>query len=292
MNKKVIITLVVVALSVASILIFKANWGIDDADANIIYVTATDNKALTDNVIADASALSHLTHVDQLDKTELALYFQPLSDNVDLAVSVFANKYSLTQSSTLIYRFASEEFNLFANRALTLGLVVMLILFIYQGVELRHLNWKRWQVGYYIASDFFIVLLVTVVELGVASIFGELGMKMDNPFQVIFAVALGVTLLFRGYEMELVKRMGKDLRITFKDRRPELIMLSCVLVLAGFMPFVVLSWQLAVPSLLILLSIGLNYLTAIYIKPFFVEFMFEQGKSTALLKRKALNKEW
>lgn len=292
MNKKIIITLVVVALSLVSIFVLKANWGIDNADANLIYVATTDNKALTDNVIADASVLKDISHVDQLDNKQLILYFQPLSDNVDSAVSAFASKYKLTQSETMIYRYASEEYNLIFNRALTLGLAVLLILFVYQGIELRNMSWKRWQVGYFIASDFFLIFLITIVEFGIACVFGKLGMKMDDTFQVIFAITVGITIIFRGYEMELIKRFKKDLRVVFKDRKPEFIMLVCVLFLAGFMPFVVLSWPLAGASMLILISIGLNYLTAVYIKPDFVEFMFEQGKNTALLKRKALNKEW
>lgn len=292
MKNKVLISIATILLAIFAIVAFRGNLGIDFTDASLITVATTDNSALTDNVLADASALKNISRVERLNHNELTLYFQPISDNVDQIVSAFANKYLLSQSETMVYRFSSEEFNLFFNRFLTLGLIVMFVLFLYQGAELRGIRWKRWQVAYSIASDFFITLIVTLVQVGFACILGEFGIKMDNSFLTIFFIATAVTLIFRGYETDLIKRYKNNFPAVFMDRKPELILLACVLLLAGFLPFVVLSWQLAGASTLILFSIGINYLVAIYIKPDFVEFMFEQGKNTLLLKKKALSKEW
>lgn len=292
MNKKIIIATVVVLVSILVLIIFRGNLGIDFSDANLIYVSTTDNKSLTDNVIADASTLKNISRVEKIDNNKLMLYFQPLSDNADSRVAEFAAKYNLSQSATMIYRYAKDEYVFILDQSIGISLISLLVLFVYQGAELRGLGWKRWQVAYYITSDFFLTLLTVVVELGLASVLGELGMKMDNTFITVLFMAIAVSAIYRWYEADLIRRYKKDLSIIIKERKPELILLTCIVLIAGFLPLVVLSWQVMGWSILVLAAIGLNYAVSVYYKPGFVEFMFEEGKNTAFLKQKMLNKEW
>jgi len=300
MNKKPIIIFAILALSLAALFVFKANWGIDFADANL-YIVSTDNAALTDNILTDSSKLPSLARVEQVGEGSLYLYFQPLSDNVDTAVGEFAAKYDLSMTDSMIYRYSSEEFRLIVNRATTLGMIILFVLFFYQGVELRSKGWKRWQVGYYIVTDFLVTAGVSLIVCAIASVMGQLSLKMDNDFVVMMGLALGIGILYRLYEVELIKRISineknitnyAEIKSIFKTRKPELILLSCVLLLAGFMPLVVLSWPLAAMSILIGASIGLSYLSSVYIKPGLTVFMLKQGEETGFLKKKAFSKLW
>jgi len=301
MNKKLIISIALIILSVGALLLFRANFGIDFADASLTIV-ATENVNFGSDALNDANKLKNITRVEQVSTNQLYLYFQPITDNSYLTdLSGYIDRYKLSQSESYMYRFPSEEFTLITNRAVTLGLAIMLIMFIFVGAELRGQNWKRWQVGYSIVTDFFISFGVIVLIGGVLAVFAELGLKMENEFVSYVMVCVGITGLFRLYEINIFKRTrindnGKldknEMLLVFKNRKPELILLSCVLLLAGFMPLVVLGGKLTILSLLVFLSIGVNYLVAVYIKPGFLTFMFEQGENTRMLKKKAFEKIW
>jgi len=296
MNKKLLITLIVLVLSIFAIYFFRANWGIDFADAFMVNAQS-DNVVVTGEMISDANAVKNIVRVENIANNSLNLYFQPITDNSFISsLNLYAQKDKLTLSSIYTYRFASEEYNLIVNRLATMGLAVLFIMFIYMGAELRGVDFKRWQVGYYIVSDFILSVAIMIIVLGVLSVFGQLGFKMDNPLLTFMMANLGINLLYRVYEIEIIKRTKstdkKDLLGVFKNRKPEIILLSCVLSLVILLPFMVLGGQMSVLSLLILTTLGLNYLTTIHLKPGFINFMFEQGEKMGMLKNKIFNKEW
>jgi hypothetical protein len=300
LKNRYLVTALIIVLSAAAIFLFKANWGIDYADADL-YIVKSDNVAITDNAYSAISQLKNLSRIERINNDSLYLYFQNQTDNKDQTLANVVAEQNLKLVAKYLYRFPSEEFRLIANRTVTFALAIIVIAIIFYGADLRGLGWRRWQVGYYIFNDLLMSLGIGIIVLGLASVFGQLGLKMDNDFVSYMGIVLGIIAIYRVYELEIIKQLVlnsgnkinySDLKVLISNRRPELIMLSCVLLLFAFLPFAVLLGKMIAMAVLVGIAIVVNYYFSSKIKTAMLIFILEQGENTKLFKKSSFQKIW
>jgi hypothetical protein len=298
MKNKPVIILIAFILSLLSLYFFKSNWGIDYAGADL-YILKGDNTGFSEEIIVGANKLKQVSRVERVNNENLYVYFQNSSDNKEIVD--FSNTNNLKISGEYAYRYTEEEYRMMTYRISMGALIIIAISSIFYIADLYKKEWKRWQIIYYFANDLLLSALVTLFTIAFTSILGQIGIKIDNDFTAVAAISFAITVSYRLYELEIIKRIKlnqsnkinfEDLKEIFTKRKPELILISTVIVLVGFMPFAVILGGLSISSSVILVSIVINYAMAVFIKPELLIYLFIQGERSRIIKKTFFQKTW
>ena len=297
-----VLTVFMIVIAAACVLVFRANRGIDYADARLYVLQQANVTELSDNVIQAVKQLPNIARVELIGSDKIYAYFQDATDNVILAnVQKVEQSYPVTTVGVYNYKYAMGLDNYLVNSAIEWGIIFFGLGIIYYALELRGLGWKRWQVLSYIVSDVFMTAASIIVLLGTASLVGQLGMKMDDDFVALMGLGVGITAIFQLFEIEIIKRAVLNVgnKVNFDDaegvfvrRKPELILLSCVLTLIGFMPLLVVFGRLSVLSVIVFMAIAVNYYLAVNVKPGLFGFLLRQGTRAGLSSSRIFQKVW
>jgi hypothetical protein len=298
MKNKPVIVLFAVILSVLSIYFFKSNWGIDFAGADL-YILKGDNTGFSEEIIVGANKLKQVSRVERINNENLYVYFQNITDNKEIVDFSSANNLEITGDYS--YRYTEEEYRMITYRISMIILIIIGVGSIFYIADLYKLDWKRWQIVYYFVNDLFISALVVLFSIAFSSLLGQIGIKIDGDFTSIAGIAFAITVAYRLYELEILKRIKlnksnslnlEDLKDVFIKRKPELILISTVIVLIGFMPLAVILGKISIISSIVLVSILINYGMAIFIKPELLIFLLTQGERSKIIKKSFFQKTW
>ena len=295
-----IVFLVLIVVSILSALFFKLNLGVEYMDATVISVQL-DHEDTMSNIENKVSSYMPISKIEKEGTSNFYVYFQNITSEDALKIESNIKSDISGVISTGVFEYHAARERALIQRAEIITLFGIFAFSIYIFANFKNKKFTVSQVLSMWASELFVILVNILLLVGLASILGKMGVIMDNNFWSIFFLSIGITMLYRIYEILKVRMILKTLEIeSIEDAYskmieiywPEFVFISCFLALMAFLPLTVLGISILKSSTMVFFTILTAFASVLYLKPFLQKELLIISNSKLLKKIKFLNKKW